>query len=348
MSFPHFEVEQFRRDLLAWFERCKRDLPWRRTRDPYAIWLSETMLQQTRVTAAIPYYEKFLARFPDYRALAESPEADLLAMWAGLGYYYRARNMRKAALSMLDSGEFPSCYETLRALPGVGDYTAAAVASIAFDLPHAVVDGNVLRVLSRLMADGSDIASTVGRRRFSQLAAYLLDPNRPGDFNQAVMELGATVCLPKSPQCLLCPVSALCRARAAGTQTQYPVKLSKQQKLQESRTVFWIEHEARVLAWQRPQNSSLMAGFWELPERTHLQSVSPTNRIGSFRHGITFHSYTFEVVEALPPSKIGSCVWLDTSSLTGIPVSTIFKKARHAVEKSRRHATAVSKAASRG
>ncbi len=346
MDFSESEIAKFRRDLLLWFGLHKRDLPWRRTEDPYAIWLSETMLQQTRVAAAIPYYVRFLARFPDFKCLAEAAEQDLLSMWAGLGYYYRARNMQKAAQLMLEAGAFPNTYQELRALPGVGDYTAAAVASIAFGLPHAAVDGNVLRVLSRAMADGADIASSSGRKRFAELADNLLDRTRPGDFNQAMMELGATVCLPKNPQCLVCPVSSVCRARRTGAQNQFPVKLSKQKSVEESRTVYWIERDARVLAWQRSRNSSLMAGFWELPEGEQLGSASVAESMGNFRHGITFHNYSFQVVAAAPPFSIEPCVWLETNQLESFPISTIFKKARRVVEKYRMRQTGISKAAS--
>ncbi|MDQ2777654.1 MAG: A/G-specific adenine glycosylase [Acidobacteriota bacterium] len=346
MDFSEYEIAKFRRSLLRWFVLHKRDLPWRRTRDPYAIWLSETMLQQTRVAAAIPYYGRFLARFPDFKCLAEAAERDLLSMWAGLGYYYRARNMQKAAQLMLEAGTFPNAYQELRTLPGIGDYTAAAVASIAFGLPHAAVDGNVLRVLSRVMTDGADIASSSGRKRFAELAGNLLDRNRPGDFNQAMMELGATVCLPKNPQCLVCPVSSICRARQTGAQTQFPVKLSKQKSVEESRTVYWIERDARVLAWQRPRNSSLMAGFWELPEGEQLGSVSVAESMGNFRHGITSHNYSFEVVAAAPPLSLDRCVWLETNQLESFPISTIFKKARLVVEKYRMRQTGTSRAAS--
>ena len=163
-------LDDFRRELLAWFEIYKRDLPWRRTRDPYAIWLSEVMLQQTRVTAVIPYFARFLARFPTVQVLAEAPEAELLAHWAGLGYYYRARNLQKAAQAIMEAGSFPQGHAAILALPGIGDYTAAAVASIAFDLPFAVLDGNVFRVLSRLFGDATDIASGAGKKHFAVLA----------------------------------------------------------------------------------------------------------------------------------------------------------------------------------
>src|SRR6266516_234894 len=188
------DEREFRKALLSWYAGAKRVLPWRETRDPYRIWISEVMLQQTRVAAVIPYYERFLARFPDLATLAAAPEQELLAAWGGLGYYSRARNLQRAAQQM--RGRFPSDYESIRALVGVGDYTAAAVASIAFGLPYAVVDGNVLRVLSRVTNDASDIGSLKTKKRMQALADTLLAQSDPGLYNQALMELGATVCLP--------------------------------------------------------------------------------------------------------------------------------------------------------
>jgi A/G-specific adenine glycosylase len=327
------DADELRRDLLTWFQEFQRDLPWRRTKDPYAIWVSEAMLQQTRVAAVVPYYERFLTCFPDFQSLAAASESDLLAQWAGLGYYYRARNLQKAAQSMVHAGAFPSTYDAIRLLPGVGDYTAAAVASIAFNLPHAVLDGNVFRVLSRLFADPADISSTKGRKHFSALADSLLDRQQPGAFNQAVMELGATVCLSKNPQCLLCPVAVRCAARRNGTQNLFPVKGAKQVSVRQDRTLFWIEKDGAVLAWQRPANLRLMPGFWELPEHAQLPSAVPSRRLGSFRHGITVHSYSFDVVECEPPSDTGLCQWLPTAALHTLPASTIFKKALAAVRR---------------
>ncbi len=324
----------FQRALLSWFARNRRDLPWRRTRDPYAIWISEIMLQQTRVAAVIPYYERFLARFPDFRVLAGAQESELLAHWAGLGYYYRARNLQKAARMMRDAGSFPATYDEIRELPGVGDYTAAAIASIGFDLPHAVLDGNVFRVLSRVFDDATNIASGAGRKHFSTLADKLLDRDQPGAFNQAVMELGATVCLPKNPHCLICPVSELCGARKSGRENDLPVKIAAQKSVQETRVLFWIERAGELLIWQRPATSRLMPGFWELPERSHLNSAVTGRKLGSFRHGITFHSYSFDVLEAEPPVHVGQCQWVPLQDLATLPVSTILRKASLVVEKS--------------
>lgn len=339
--FADDEIERFRRQLLAWFGRHKRDLPWRRTSDPYAIWVSEIMLQQTRVATAIPYYERFLARFPDFETLADALESDLLAHWAGLGYYYRARNLQKAAQLMRDAGRFPATIDDLRSLPGTGDYTAAAVASICFNLPHAVLDGNVFRVLSRIFDDTTNIASAAARKHFSVLAHKLLDQNRPGAFNQAIMELGATVCLPKNPQCLICPVSDLCRVRHRGRENDLPVKGKRSETLQEKRQLFWIEREGTLLVWQRPSTSRLMPGFWELPGQAQLPGAAAGRKLGSFRHTITFHKYLFEVAEVqsetLQPCH--DCQWMPLSELDSRPISTILRKARRVIEKHRKQST---------
>jgi A/G-specific adenine glycosylase len=331
------EICEFRANLLPWFERHRRDLPWRRTRDPYAIWISEIMLQQTRVAAVIPYYERFLSRFATFEALADATETELLTYWAGLGYYYRARNLQKAARVMRDSGAFPTSYEEIRSLPGIGDYTAAAIASIAFGLRHAVLDGNVFRVLSRLCNDATNIGSSAGRKHFAKTADELLDGTQPGVFNQAMMELGATICLPGNPQCLLCPAAGLCRARASGRQNQLPVKIVARRSVEEHRTLFWIERRGELLLWQRGASSRLMPGFWELPERAQLPAMGAGHKIGSFHHGITFHNYRFDVEEGSAPVEIGTCEWIALEALTNLPVSTIVKKARRVVDKHHRN-----------
>ena len=299
------------------------------------------MLQQTRVATATSYYERFLERFPDFQTLADAPESHLLAHWAGLGYYYRARNLQKAARLMRDAGHFPATIENLRSLPGTGDYTAAAVASISFNLPHAVLDGNVFRVLSRIFDDTTNIASAGARKHFSAVADKLLDRDQPGTFNQAMMELGATICLPKNPHCLICPVSDLCRARHGGRENELPVKRRRQEGVQEQRQLFWVERDGKLLVWQRPSTSRLMPGFWELPERAQLPDVAAERKLGSFRHTITFHKYLFEVAEVqaetLGPS--GDCQWMPLKDLDFNPASTILRKARRVLEKHRKQST---------
>ena len=219
----------FRKKLLAWFREHQRDLPWRHTKDPYRIWVSEIMLQQTRVAAVIPYYERFLARFPDVQALANAPEDEVLRLWSGLGYYTRARNLQRAAQEILakHGGVFPRTYAEVQALSGIGDYTAAAVLSIAYGAKHAVLDGNVARVLARIFAIKGDLRESGGWRKLQKCAEDLLDSKSPGDWNQAVMELGATLCTPRGPQCLVCPIAQFCRARKLGIADSLPAPRRK-------------------------------------------------------------------------------------------------------------------------
>jgi A/G-specific adenine glycosylase len=227
--FTRKVLPRFRKKLLAWFVKYQRDLPWRRTRDPYRIWLSEIMLQQTRVAAAIPYYQRFLGRFPDVQSLAAAPEEEVLRFWAGLGYYSRARNLQKAAGKIVaaHNGIFPGDLEAALALPGIGAYTAAAILSIAYHKNHSVLDGNVARVLARLGAVRGDLRANGTWQKLQKTADHLLDVEAPGDWNQAMMELGATLCNPRSPQCLLCPVGEFCEARKKGLTDAIPAKRTK-------------------------------------------------------------------------------------------------------------------------
>lgn len=314
----------FRRKLLAWFGAHARDLPWRRTRDPYRIWLSEVMLQQTRVEAVIPYYERFLARYPEVRRLAEAPEPEVLALWSGLGYYSRARNLRKAAREIVNaSGEFPNTCEEIRKLPGIGDYTAAAIASIAFELPHAAVDGNVLRVLSRVENDFADVSRN--RQHFQELATRYLDRKRPGAWNQALMELGATVCIPKTPRCAGCPVRRFCAAHAAGTERQLPVKQRNAAPVAEQRRLLIVRRAEKVLLWQRAATHRRLAGFWELPEQVPGAKVK--KMLGEFRHAIVNHRYVFRVEEARVAQTPPGAVWAGPEERERLPLTTAAKKA---------------------
>ncbi len=283
------------------------------------------MLQQTRVAAVIPFYHRFLQRFPDIAALAAASEPHLLACWSGLGYYSRARNLQKSAQRM--NGVFPHDYESIRALAGVGDYTAAAVGSIAFGLPYAVLDGNVMRVLSRLSNDSGDIGSPATRRRLQELADRLLDRGQPGKFNQAVMELGATLCVPVQPQCLLCPVAQFCKAREQGTQNQLPVKLKKIASVKLERILLLIRKNGAILLWRRPADSRKLAGFWELPEPHLLASAVVGEEIGDFRHSITNHNYVFRVRSAEVQDHPEGFDWLQADELEKRPLSTTVRKA---------------------
>lgn len=286
------------------------------------------MLQQTRVAAVLPYYERFLGLYPTVRDLAEAREEDVLTAWSGLGYYSRARNLQKSAIRISDAGAFPRDYEGIRSLPGIGDYTAAAVASIAFGLPHAAIDGNALRVMSRLTADPGDIGSSETRSRLAAVAGELLDRKRSGDFNQAVMELGATVCLPKAPECPKCPLALHCAAHLAGEQHQYPVKLRKTQRNEVSETLFYIEHEGKVLFWRRGAASKRLAGFWELPGSDRLQHVvEGAHTVGKFRHTIVNTTYKFDVIRAAARVVPADLIWVAKDSLHRLPLSTTARKA---------------------
>jgi A/G-specific adenine glycosylase len=321
------DIAGVRRGLLKWYRNHKRDLPWRRTEDPYRIWISEIMLQQTRVAAVVPYYERFLTLFPDAAALASAREQDLLAAWAGLGYYARARNLQKAARTIVELAQFPGDYAALMALPGVGDYTAAAVASIAFGRPHAVLDGNVLRVLSRLFAERGDIKSQVVRGRLRMLAETLLDRKRPGEFNQALMELGATVCVPKQPLCGDCPVRPHCQARQQGVQNQLPLSRARLGARRQEKHLLVIEKGDKILLWQRPSDSRRLASFWELPERQQIPSAKIHGLPALFRHTIVNTTYLVEVYRAACHSRPKELRWLAKGSLEKVPLSTIAKKA---------------------
>ncbi len=311
--------------LLRWYDAGHRDLPWRRTRDPYRVWISEVMLQQTRAEAVIPYYERFLLRFPDAAALARASQQEVLACWSGLGYYSRARRLHQAA--QLLAGGFPETYAALRELPGIGDYTAAAIASIAFGLPHAVLDGNVMRVVARLAGDSSDIGAARTRARFQQLAQQWLDPRRPGDYNQALMELGATVCLPRAPRCGECPLAAACAARRAGHAADLPVKAPRTAPVTIARTLVVVARRGRVLLWQRSADSRRLAGFWELPAPGQLPGLRAARAVGAFRHSITHHRYRVTVLAGAVARAARPLRWVALADLRALPLSTTCRKA---------------------
>ena len=323
---PQERYAPIQRALLDWFAQNAQDLPWRRTKDPYAVWVSEIMLQQTRVAAVVPYYQRFLDRFPGVASLADAPEDALLALWSGLGYYSRARNMRKAAGQIVELGGFPAGYDAIRRLPGVGDYTAAAVASIAFGLPHAVLDGNVLRVLSRVSADSGDIRSSITKDRLRGLAGRLLDRKRPGAFNQAMMELGATLCLPRAPKCPDCPISRFCEALRLGKQDVLPAKSRPAAQVRETKTLLWIERKGSLLLWKRT-GQGRMRGFWELPDATQLPGAAVLATIGKFRHSITRYDITVTVVSARLRRVPGGFCWVPMDRADKFPLSTMTRKA---------------------
>ncbi len=259
--------------LLSWYHQHARSLPWRDHPDPYAIWVSEIMLQQTRVEAVKVYFERFLQQLPTISDLANADEQTLLKLWEGLGYYSRVRNLQKAAQVVVleHGGQLPSSFDELKKLPGIGDYTAGAIASMAFQFPVPAVDGNVLRVMTRLTADDRDITKpAVKKDYFCQIETLLKPLSRSGDFNQAVMDLGATVCLPNGlPKCESCPLSHLCQAFAQNRMLEFPVKPSKKPRKIEKHTIFLLRQNDRVALVKRP-DSGLLAGLWEFP---HVQGA---------------------------------------------------------------------------
>ncbi|MDE6107446.1 MAG: A/G-specific adenine glycosylase [Oscillospiraceae bacterium] len=261
------ELELLAVPLVEWYRENARTLPWRSEPTPYHVWVSEIMLQQTRVTAVLDYYRRFLEALPTVDHLARCPEEELMKLWQGLGYYSRARNLKKAARVIAEDygGEFPSDYDTIRALPGVGDYTAGAISSIAFGLPHPAVDGNVLRVVARLTGDRRDVTKPETKKDITAALHAVMPLNAPGDFNQALMELGATVCLPNgAPLCDRCPAAEFCTARREGTALELPVKPPKKARRVEERTVYLIFRDGKVALRKRP-GKGLLAGLWEYP-----------------------------------------------------------------------------------
>jgi len=272
--------------LLAWYRAQRRDLPWRRTSDPYRIWVAEIMLQQTQVATVIPYYERFLARFPDVQALAKAELDEVLALWQGLGYYGRARNLHAAARLVCErhGGIIPSNPHEFRSLPGVGPYTAGAVLSIAFGQDEVALDGNVARVLCRLFNDDQDPRTAKGRKELRRYAQALLPPGQAGELNQALMELGATICLPHAPRCPACPLGVSCRARSLGVQEERPVAKRRGELPRREWVAALVEDEGKILAVRRrPQG--LLGGLWELPggevlpDEEHPQALARILRV---------------------------------------------------------------------
>jgi len=297
------KVRLLRADLLRWYRKNRRDLPWRKTTDPYRIWISETMLQQTRVSVVVPYYEKFTARFPDAVSLASASVDEVLACWAGLGYYRRARLLKRAAEKVARDygGALPDAPAALADLPGIGRYTAGAILSIAFGRPAAVLDGNVFRVLSRFFALEGSWRRSADRTVFWTLAEALVPKRAPGDFNQALMELGALVCAPRDPNCPVCPLRARCEARRLGRVDRFPTPSPKRsaETVAGSRYVL-LDHEGRVLLVKRPEGVR-MEGLWDLPE-----SAPPgarAERVGTVRHSVLHFRYLIDVFRASHPVR---------------------------------------------
>lgn len=323
----------FAADLLRWYHASAADLPWRRDNNPYYVWLSEIMLQQTQVTAVIPYFERFLAAFPTVQALAAAPLDSVLKQWEGLGYYSRARNLHKAARQIVDHyhGEFPTTAAELAKLPGIGRYTANAIASISFGEPVAVLDGNVMRVLTRIEDIPDDITRTATQKRLWEIAQSLVPTERAGDYNQAMMELGRTLCRPRQPLCLLCPVASYCLALLEGTQNQRPVKAPKAETPHYNVAAGVIyEPSGRFLIAQRPAEG-LLGGLWEFPggkqepdetlpdclKRELMEELAIQVAVGELvtvvKHAFTHFKITLHAFECRhlsgEPQTIGCAAW---------------------------------------
>ena len=357
-------LKQFRESLLNWFKNYQRDLPWRKNRDPYRIWISEIMLQQTRVAAVIPYYEKFLARFPDIASLATAPQEEVLRLWSGLGYYSRARNLQRAAQQMVakHDGTFPRQREKLLELAGIGDYTASAILSIAFDDKHAVLDGNVARVVARLEAIRGDLREPKRWRALQSSADRLLAHESAGDWNQAMMELGATICLPRSPQCWLCPVARFCEARKLGIAEAIPEKRRKRATvLVQLVSAVLLDAKNNSLLLPPPAKSaaddhipSLVAKLWHFPTvsapvsnhkalgallqtELRIKSTKSCNPLllDKVRHTVTYRAISLAAylvrVKRLP--KILGAKTVPLEAVTSLAVSNLTRKIAHTAMK---------------
>ena len=358
------ELTAFRRQLLGWFRQFQRDLPWRRMKDPYPIWLSEIMLQQTRVAAVIPYYERFLLRFPDVHALASTPQEEVLRFWSGLGYYSRARNLQKAAQQIVANygGKFPTRLADALALPGIGNYTAAAILSIAFGEKHAVLDGNVARVLARLGGIRGDLRESRRWQGLQKTADELLEPKSPGDWNQAMMELGATLCTPKSPQCLLCPVAPFCEGRKLGIAESLPEMRKKRATVEVAlAAAVFADEKGQTLLLPPPKSTrqkisadnvpTLVSKMWHFPtlsvsgepgrdlvEFLRKQLPEARNRnwelvpAGKVRHAVTYRAITilpFLIEEKSLPC-ISGAKQVPLADISGLPVSNLTRKVARA------------------
>jgi A/G-specific adenine glycosylase len=350
LKIPAEEIPKFRRRLLSWFASEKRDLPWRRTRDPYRIWLSEIMLQQTRVAAVIPYYEQFLKTFPNVRALARARTDRVLAKWAGLGYYSRARNLQSAAKEIVfgHAGKFPREYQAALALPGIGRYTAAAVLSIAYGAPHAVLDGNVARVLARIGAVRGELRAPARWRKLEDAAQDLLARNAPGDWNQAMMELGAIVCTPKSPRCGECPAAKWCRARRLGIAEDVPAARKKRGTVEITLSAaVLLDAQGRTLLVRQPNgDGALFSRMWQFPalETTGTDAIAKLARHLSEKFGLAVdghhtplaparHTVTFRNIRLQPylirtadlPEAAGARI-VPLAQIRRLPISNATKK----------------------
>lgn len=339
--------EVFSADLLSWYDKHRRNLPWRalpdEIPDPYRVWLSEIMLQQTTVTAVIPYFQKFTHKWPTVHMLANAPNEEIMSNWAGLGYYARARNLHKCAKVVSEefNGIFPDNYKDLKSLPGIGDYTASAIMAIAFNKPANVVDGNVERVMARYYTVDNPLPQgKTDLKNHAEIHANYTH-ERPGDYAQALMDLGATICTPKSPKCLLCPVQKGCHAHRVGTQELYPKKVAKKAKPTKHGYVYWISDEkGRVIVHKRPEKG-LLGGMYGLPtsewveDKKNLQHLSFTNLASKgvekreqIKHVFT-HFNLYLYLEVLNEAKMDAPqnhLWVDSETIDDLGFPSVFSK----------------------
>ncbi|MBE5785860.1 MAG: A/G-specific adenine glycosylase [Clostridiales bacterium] len=321
-TFDVFPFEALPELLLPWYERNRRDLPWRKTKEPYRVWISEIMLQQTRVEAVLGYYDRFLAALPDIAALASAEDDALMKLWEGLGYYSRARNLKKAARQIMSAhgGTFPGEYDAIRALPGIGDYTAGAIASICFNMPTPAIDGNVLRVCARLANSDADILLPATKKALEAPLKAAYGKGRCGDITQALMELGATVCIPNgAPLCESCPLSSLCRAKAAGTAEKLPIRIKKTKRKEEYLTAFLFTAPDGRIALTKREEKGLLAGLYALPSLSGTLSeaaaakaaeelgAKPERLVSALQYDHVFTHITWHVTcyrfEVAPPGE---------------------------------------------
>ncbi len=348
------ESNAWSRSLVRWYLADHRDLPWRRTKSPYAVWVSEIMLQQTRVEAVVGYYNRFMTRFPSVQSLAEADIEEVLKYWEGLGYYSRARNLHKAARCIVEKydGRFPETVDALLKLPGIGAYTAGAIASIAFDVPAPAVDGNVLRVLSRLYALWDDIMTEYTRKRITALTEANIPLQQPGAYTQGLMELGALVCIPGHPRCDVCPLSADCKAHMLNIEEQLPVRIPKTKIREQRRAVYLFFDEDKVLLHRRPEGT-VLGGLFEFPgvDIDECSSQDADQRFfeeydirpdHTVRRGEAVHRFTHihwhmtifssDLSDASCVPENGDWLWADREVLDRIMIPTAFKSAMKLVK----------------
>jgi len=340
--------QRFRRRMLAWFDRNARDLPWRRTRDPYCIWISEIMLQQTQVATVCDYYKRFIQRFPNVQALADAQETDVLRMWEGLGYYRRARQMHAAAQQIQEQhqGVFPTDLESVLALPGVGRYTAGAITSIAYDLPAPILEANTIRLFARLIGLRSDPTTSDSQKQLWAFAEAILPRKNAGRFNQSLMELGSLLCTPKSPRCDACPVADQCAAFAGELQSKIPAPKKKVQYEEVTEAAVIVRHGECVLVRQCAKGER-WAGLWDFPRTALATSVNCLQqletavqqqtgaqiqvgeRLTTMKHGVTRFRITLHCYEAkciTPPQSSNSLHWVKPTELSDYPLSVTGRK----------------------